>query len=342
MGFHGTGLLHSALGRPRKLHGKALGFIGLGKIGSGMVGNLAKAGATIVAFDRDSTALADVAAKQASVSAAASVHEVAQRASVVLTALPNDAVLQIVADELLPALSSHTAPVHISCSTVAPSTTRLLETKHAALGIGFVSAPVFARPDGMRRGEATIPVSGPAWAKTHAVPILEKTASGVHDFGEDPGAANTVKLGGNFLIAAAIEALAEAAALAESQGVDRERFVSLMSSTIFDCLIYRGYGHRVAARDHFPYPDAHFALDLGAKDVALVQQAAVEKNCPMPLASLLRDRFLTAQSLGRNGLDWSAIALRASEDSGSREVGDAVARLMASVDQQPTAASGDK
>jgi len=253
----------------------------------------------------------------------------------VFTALPDDAVLQAVARELLPALAERKdGAVHVSCSTVAPATTRALAEAHAARGVGFVSAPVFARPDGMRRGEATVPVSGPAWAKEKAVPILERTASGVHDFGEDAGAASAVKLGGNFLIASAIEALAEAAALAESHGVDRERFVGLMSSTIFDCLIYRGYGHRVAARDHFPYPDAHFALDLGSKDVALVQQAAQERRCPMPIASLLRDRFLAAQSLGRGKLDWSAIALRVSEDAGSAEVRKAVERLAAECQQQ--------
>merc|ERR1712217_201125 len=157
-----------------------------------------------------------------------------------------------------------------------------------------VSAPVFARPDGMRRGEATIPVSGVSWAKSKAIPLLERTASGVHDFGEDAGSANVVKLGGNFLIASAIEAMAEAAALAESHGVDREEFIRLMSSTIFDCLIYRGYGHRVAARDHFPHPDAHFALNLGHKDVALVHDSAAHAKCPMPIASLLRDRFVSA------------------------------------------------
>merc|ERR1719168_429528 len=142
----------------------------------------------------------------------------------------------------------------------------------------------------MRRGEATIPMSGPAWAKELARPVLEKTSMGVHDFGEDAGAANVVKLGGNFLIAAAIESIAESAALAESYGVDRERFVALMNSTIFDCLIYRGYGHRVAARDHFPHPDAHFALDLGSKDVSLIHDAAQQAKCPMLIASLLRDR----------------------------------------------------
>merc|ERR1712217_47456 len=183
-----------------------------------------------------------------------------------------------------------------------------------------VSAPVFARPDGMRRGEATIPVSGVKWAKSKAIPLLERTASGVHDFGEDAGSANVVKLGGNFLIASAIEAMAESSALAESYGVDREQFITLMSSTIFDCLIYKGYGHRVSTRDHHPYPDAHFALDLGSKDVALVHAAAADARCPMPIASLLRDKFVASQNDGLGSLDWSAVAMRASEDAGSPTV----------------------
>jgi len=191
----------------------------------------------------------------------------------------------------------------------------------------------------MRRGEATLMVSGPSWAKKEVLPVLEKTTSSVHDFGEDPGAANIVKLGGNFLIASAIEAMAEAAALAESEGVNREQFMSTINSTIFDCLIYRGYGHRVAARDHFPHPDAHFALDLGSKDVALVQQAAAQAKCPMPIANLLRDKFVAAQHCGRGKLDWSAVALRASEDAGSTEVASHLTKLLASVQPGSTGSS---
>lgn len=221
--------------------------------------------------------------------------------------------------------------VHVSTATVSPQTSLDLAEEHAAKGVGFVAAPVFARPDGMRRGEATIPVSGPKWAKALAIPLLEQTAMGVHDFGEDCGAANAVKLGGNFLIAAAIEAMAESAALAESHGVDREQFISLMNSTIFDCLIYKGYGHRVAARDHFPYQDAHFSLDLGAKDVSLVHDAAMRARCPMPFAAVLRDRYLASQHAGRGQLDWSALALRASEDSGRSED---VERVLAEIRQR--------
>merc|ERR1719235_2550942 len=246
----------------------------------------------------------------------------------VFSVVPDDRVLDAVAEELLPALGE--GKIHVSCSTVAPQTTRRLAEAHMARGTGFVAAPVFARPDGMARGEATIPVSGPAWAKARAMPALEKTALGVHDFGEDVGAANAVKLGGNFLIAAAIESMAEAAALAEANGVDRERFIALMNSTIFDCLIYKGYGHRVAARDHFPYPDAHFALDLGSKDVALIHDSAQQAKCPMPIASLLRDRFVASQNAGRGKLDWSALALRASEDAGASSVDAALEKLLPS------------
>merc|ERR1719367_1273003 len=113
-----------------------------------MVGNLARAGANVVAFDRDAAAVEALAAAStatAVVGAAASVTEIAQQASVVLTALPDDAVLRAVSNELLPALAARGGgAVHVSCSTVAPSTTRALAEAHAAQGVGFVSAPVFA------------------------------------------------------------------------------------------------------------------------------------------------------------------------------------------------------
>lgn len=303
-----------------------LGFVGLGKIGSGMVTNLTKAGESLLVFDRDQAAVKGAEALGAK--GGKSTAEVGQSCSVVFSALPDDSILRAVTNELLPALQSQGGgAIHVSCSTVSPNISRELAEEHSKRQVGFVSAPVFARPDGMRRGEATFPVSGPEWAKERVVPLLEKTALGVHDFGEDAGAANVVKLGGNFLIAAAIQSLSEASALAESYDVDREKFVSLMSSTIFDCLIYRGYGQRVAARDHHPYPDAHFALDLGSKDVALVHSAAAQARCPMPLASLLRDRFVASQNAARGKLDWSAVSLKTSEDAGSKQVAAAIAAL---------------
>ena len=152
--------------------------------------------------------------------------------------------------------------VHVGCSTVSPQAARAVAAVHDANGSVYVSAPVFARPDGMALGQATIPVSGPAEGCARIVPLLEATSTGVFEFGDDVGAANVVKLGGNFLIASAIEAMAESMALAEANGVDRVAMMQMLNSTIFDCLIYKGYGQRVSERDHLPYPDAHFALEL--------------------------------------------------------------------------------
>merc|ERR1719461_2345858 len=110
--------------------------------------------------------------------------------------------------------------------------------------------------------------------------------------------------------------MAEALALGEAHGVDRVQLMQILNSTIFDCLIYKGYGQRVSERDHAPYPDAHFGLELGAKDINLVLQAAKQGKSPMPIASLLDQRFLTAVAKERNEMDWSAIGLNSSEDSG--------------------------
>lgn len=306
------------------MHGTTIGFIGLGKIGGAMANNLSKAGADVVVYDPSADALA--AASEAGLKAVANVADVASSAQVVFSALPNDKVLRAVSDELLPAMQSR--GIHVSCSTVLPMTSKDLSEAFSARDVDFVAAPVFARPDGMQRGEATIPISGPSRAKAVAKPLLEKTALGVHDFGEEPGAANVVKLCGNFLIASAIEAMAEASALADSHGVDREQVIGLLNTTIFDCLIYRGYGHRVAARDHAPYKDAHFSLELGAKDVKLVNDTAAHGACPMPLAKLLSERFSEAEGKGWKDMDWSAIGLLSSQHSG-KDVSAKVAELLA-------------
>ena len=143
--------------------------------------------------------------------------------------------------------------------------------------------------------------------------MLLSTGTKVYNFGPDCGNGNVVKLCGNFLIASTIESLSESLALAENNGVDRKAVMEMLTTTIFDCLIYKGYGDRVANRKHQP---GGFALELGLKDVTLVLDTAHKSNTTMPLGSLLYDRYLTARAKGRAELDWSAIGLNASEDAG--------------------------
>lgn len=71
-------------------------------------------------------------------------------------------------------------------------------------------------------------------------------------------------------------------------------------------------------RDHYPYEDAHFSLELGKKDVKLCTETAEAAGVPLPFGNALLNRFVSSTSKGRNDLDWSAISLLQSEDAGMK------------------------
>ena len=287
-----------ALKFERAASSTTIGFVGLGKIGAAMATNLLQAGHCLAVHDVEPSAVERLRSEGAATPG--SVAEVARAVGdgVCFTVLPNDASLVDVVQGggLLEALSGSGA-VHVSCSTVSPHTSRSLADQHTAAGASFVSAPVFARPDGMRAAQATIPISGAPDAVARARPLLEATSTGVYEFG-GRGPANVAKLCGNYLIAAAIEANAEALALAEAEGVARDQLINMLSSTIFNCLIYRGYGARVAARDHYPHPDAHFALELGLK---ARDKRAVTPRALLTLMPLRRPPLAGCRTRRRHG-----------------------------------------
>uniref|UniRef100_A0A7S2SSK4 6-phosphogluconate dehydrogenase NADP-binding domain-containing protein n=1 Tax=Rhizochromulina marina TaxID=1034831 RepID=A0A7S2SSK4_9STRA len=288
--------------------------VGLGNMGSALAQNLADAGCRIFVHDRDPAVTQSVASAVAG-TACSSVAEAVSESDVVMSIVPNDEALTEVVEGdsgMLEAARNRSAPLlHVSCSTVSPFTSRKL-SEHQ--DITHVSAPVFARPDGLAARQAFFPVSGADADTRQAVEtLLLNTGTRVFDFGDDAGAANVMKLCGNFLIAASIESIAESLALAEKNGLDRTQVMDLLTSTIFDCLIFKGYGERVATRDHRP---GGFSLVHGHKDVSLVLDTARKSQVPMPVGSVLQDRWLASLARGRGHLDWSAVGLSVSEDSG--------------------------
>jgi 3-hydroxyisobutyrate dehydrogenase-like beta-hydroxyacid dehydrogenase len=201
-------------------------------------------------------------------------------------------------------------------STVAPATARKLADLHARQGSLYVAAPVYGRPEAAATQKLWISVSGAQAAKERVRPLLQALGRGISDFGEDPAAANVVKLTGNFMIAAALEAMAEALTLAEKNGLDRSQVMEMFGQTAFACPIYQIYGKAIARNQYTP---AGFYLTLGLKDVDLVLQTASEVQMPMPVASLLHDRLLASVAKGRADMDWSALALGVSEDAGIQD-----------------------
>jgi 3-hydroxyisobutyrate dehydrogenase-like beta-hydroxyacid dehydrogenase len=292
-----------------------IGFIGLGSMGFPIAANLAAAGFPLTVWNRTASKAEPLVAKGARI--AASPREVARAGGVVITMVADDAALEgIVLGDA--AIAKQIAPggIHLSMSTVAPATIRKLAEAHREAGSILLASPVFGRPDAAAARKMFVCISGDAAAKQKVRPILDAIGQGVFDFGETPESASVAKISGNFLIAAAMEAMGEAFAMAEKSGLDRATVATMLTQTLFACPVYQGYGAAIATRRHSP---AGFRLPLGLKDVELVLKTAREVNAPMPTASLLRDRFIHALAMGRGELDWSAIALGAREDAGLKD-----------------------
>lgn len=289
-----------------------IGFIGLGNMGRAMAGSLIKAGYRLRVYNRTPEKAAPLLMQGAVLMSSPS--DTAEPGGIVLTMLADDqAVETIVLEEkgILERLGPH--GIHVSMSTVSPATARRLAEHHNRHQVTYLAAPVFGRPEAAVAQKLWICLSGPQSAKDLVQPILGTLGQGIFDFGEEPGAANVVKLAGNFLLASAIEALAEALTLAEKNGIDRTRLVAMLSQTLFACPAYQIYGDAIA-QEH--YKPAGFTVSLGLKDINLVLQTAAAAAVPMPLGSLLHDHFLAMVAQGRADLDWAGVALHVAANAG--------------------------
>ena len=290
----------------------AIGVVGLGGMGSGIAGHLVDTGHQVSVFNRTASAADPLVAKGAR--RAHTPADAAEPGGIVITMVANDDALEAVVaggGGFLDKLGR--GGIHVSMSTISMSLARSLAERHEAHGSTFVAAPVFGRPDAASAGKLWILQSGSAEAKARVRPVLESLSQGIVDIGEAPDAAPIGKIAGNFLIASATEAMGEAFALLEKSGVDARVFHDLMSKSLFACPIYTNYGRFILDRAFSP---PGFKLTLGAKDVGLALAAGAETQTPMPLAGLLRDRFLVSMAQGRGDLDWTSIALNAATDAG--------------------------
>lgn len=185
---------------------------------------------------------------------------------------------------------------------------------HEKAGQRYVAAPVFGRPDMAAAAKLFIVAAGDPAAIEECQPLFQALGQKTTPIGTEPSAANLVKLSGNFLLASAIEALGEAVALIGKAGIERRAYVEFLTSTLFTAPAYKTYGALIAERKFEP---AAFAAPLGYKDIRLALAAAESLRVPMPLASLLHDRFLRLLAQGGDYLDWAAIGGLASQDAGS-------------------------
>ena len=287
------------------------GFIGLGHMGAAMAANLLKAGHEVTVHNRRADKAAPLIALGAT--RAARLAD-ASRGNAVMTMLADDHAVEdgVFGDGGILATLKPGA-VHVSCSTISVALSRRLAKAHAAAGQLYVAAPVFGRPEAAAAAKLFVVAAGTPNAVAIVSPLLEAIGRRTFVLSDQPESANLVKLSGNFLTATVIEALGEAMALVGKGGIDPHEYLDLLTSTLFGTPVYRTYGGLIADRQFEP---AAFAAPLGSKDISLALAAAEELRVPMPLASLLHDRFLTLLAQGGDRLDWSAIGGLAAKDAG--------------------------
>jgi 3-hydroxyisobutyrate dehydrogenase-like beta-hydroxyacid dehydrogenase len=289
-----------------------VGFIGLGQMGVGMAGNLLKAGHAVAVYNRTPSKAQPLVAQGAK--AASSIVD-ACRGDVVITMLSNDeAVNEVVFGPAGVVASLPKGAIHMSSSTISVALSERLTTAHRAAAQRFVAAPVLGRPEAAVAAKLFVVAAGERDAIEALTPVTGAIGQRTFTVGDTPSAANLVKLSANFLIASVIESLSEAMALIAKGGVDQRAFLDLLTSTVFTAPVYKTYGQLIVDQRFEP---AGFSASLGIKDVRLALAAADSLNVPMPIASLVRDRFLALLAGGGADLDWTAIAQLASRDAGA-------------------------
>ena len=213
-------------------------------------------------------------------------------------------------DGVVAAMPEHC--VHISHSTISTALARRLNAEHKQRKQGFLSAPVFGRPEAAEAKRLLVLAAGSSDVIERCRPLLDAIGRQTFVVGSEPWQANIAKLCGNFMIVSAIEAFGEAAATLRKAEVPPEMFLDVMTA-LFGSPVITNYGRAIVEQAFEP---AGFALRLGLKDVRLMLAASEECTSPMPLASVVRDQFIAALAQGQGEMDWSSVTKVAARAAG--------------------------
>jgi 3-hydroxyisobutyrate dehydrogenase-like beta-hydroxyacid dehydrogenase len=287
-----------------------VGFLGTGRMGKAMAANLLKAGHRVRAWDKSSEPLHELKRAGADIATNAA-H--AFQGDAVISMLPNDQALREVFIE--GDLLKHGRPpiVSVNMGTVSLDCVDALVATHAARNIPYVAATVFGRPEVAAAAKLSIMAAGDSAAIDRVQPLFDAMGQKTYRVGPEPRHANIAKIAGNLMVASAIEAIAEAAALLRKYRMSAPDVLDVIITSLFNVPVYQGYGRAIGHRQYVP---PGFDLVLGMKDVGLALKAGEQANVPLPFASVLRDAFIDAIANGDADKDWSAIARVAARKAG--------------------------
>ncbi len=278
-----------------------IGFIGLGNMGGPMAANLARAGHQVTGFDLS-------APMPEGVTAAASAALAASGAEVVITMLPNGAILRAVAAEVIPAMAP--GAVFCDCSTVDVDSARAVAALAVATGLGALDAPVSGGIGGAASGSLTFMAGGPESSFAKLEPLFAIMGQKAVHCGA-AGAGQAAKICNNMILGVTMIATCEAFSLADKLGLDRQKMFDVVSTSSGYSWSMNAYCPAPGVGPKSPADNAYkpgFAAELMLKDLDLSQQAAQSADADTPmgqLATALYRRFVEVED-GR-GRDFSAM-----------------------------------
>jgi 3-hydroxyisobutyrate dehydrogenase-like beta-hydroxyacid dehydrogenase len=277
-----------------------VGIIGLGAMGSRIAENLVHAGYHPRVWNRERPAvdaLARLGARPVSTAREAFAGDA------VISMLADDEAVHAVFDGLLDGAPK--GLVHVNMATISVPLARELAKQHQARGLTYVAATVFGRPDLAATGKLNIVAAGDPSAIARIQPLLDVIGQRTWRIGDEPERANVVKLAGNFMLGAAVEAMAEASAMAWCHGIAPADLLDVLTNGVFTAPSYKIYGEAIAKQRYEP---AGFRLSLLLKDVRLALAAADTAGAPMPLADVVHEALLEAARHGDGDRDLAALA----------------------------------
>lgn len=270
---------------------QTVGVIGLGAMGLGMARTLAGKGFAVTAYDLSPAAL--VRAQEAGLAVATTPVEVMQAADVIVLSLPLARHVQETIEAGLAAGVFDGGPkIVIDTSTSEAGVSRDLAERLAAVGHGFLDAPVSGGPQGAATGALSVMIGGDAEWVARVQPVLQALAATVVHVGPS-GAGNIAKLANNMLVACHMLTTAEALRMAQAAGLPAADALRVINSAT---------GRSALSEVHFPKWvltgafDSGFSAGLMRKDVRLALELAGRNGCNMPVSELVADLWSEARS----------------------------------------------
>lgn len=281
-----------------------IGFIGLGNMGGPMAANLAKAGHDVTGFDLHAPC-PDGVTKAASGAGAATGQDV------VITMLPNGAILRAVADEIIPVMAK--GAVLLDCSTVDVQSASAVAEQAEAAGLMAVDAPVSGGVGGAAGGTLTFMAGGTEAGFAKVDPLFDVMGQKAVHCGAS-GAGQSAKICNNMILGVTMIATCEAFALADKLGLDRQKMFDVVSTSSGYSWSMNAYCPAPGVGPQSPADNGYqpgFAAELMLKDLRLSQQAAEAVDADTPMGQSAMDLYAQfVENEGGEGMDFSAMLPR--------------------------------